>query len=188
MNRTRFITLFTTAILLFIYNTASGQSVNVTGIVKDSLSNISEVSAIVQFYKAEDDTKPVAYTTTDENGLFSHSLTETGSYRLLLDNLGKKRKYVDFSVDGSSDIDLGVILVQDDATMIEAGGVTAMSKLVAIDVDKITYKVENDVEAKTKSVLDILRKIPLVSVDGRGNISVNAIQIFWCTWTEEKIR
>lgn len=178
MKNTALISYVSIIILLFICNIANGQNTRISGIVKDSLSNNAEVAAIVQFYKAEDSTKPVAYTTTDENGSFVHTLTEIGNYKLLLDNLGKKRKYVDFSIDNQSDIDLGTILVQDDATMLEAGSVTALSNLVSIDVDKVTYKVENDVEAKTKSVLDILRKIPLVSVDGMGKITVNGNHSF----------
>lgn len=37
----------------------------------------------------------------------------------------------------------------------------------------MTYQVSNDVESKTRSVLDILRKVPMVTVDGRNNIMVN---------------
>lgn len=45
--------------------------------------------------------------------------------------------------------------------------------IVKLKTDKVTYQVSNDVEAKTRSVLDILRKVPMVSVDGRNNITVN---------------
>ncbi|MDO4757352.1 MAG: TonB-dependent receptor, partial [Parabacteroides sp.] len=133
----------------------------------------AEAFTIVQFYKAEDNSKPIAYTTTDESGKFVQKLSEVGNYRLLLDNLGKKKKFLYFSTEGQSKIDLGTILVEDDVAALESVTVTALSKLVTIDVDRITYKVENDVEAKTKTVLDILRKVPLVSVDGMGKITVN---------------
>lgn len=144
----------------------------------DSLSGNAEVSAIVQFYKGDDANKPIAYTTTSENGTFSHTLAEKGKYRLYLHNLGKKDKSVEFIIGEQTEIDLGTVFVQDDAATLKAGSVTALSKLVAIDADKITYKVENDIEAKTKSILDILRKIPLVSVDATGKISINGNSSF----------
>ena len=159
--------------MLSVSQSVHGQETKITGVIKDSLSNAAEVSAIVQFYKSEDNTKPIAYTTTNENGVFTHNLSVAGDYRLYLDNLGKKKMSVLFTVADQPEIDLGTILVQDDATHIQAGTVTAFSKLVEINVDKITYKVSIDAEAKTKSVLDILRKVPLVSVDGLGRITVN---------------
>lgn len=45
--------------------------------------------------------------------------------------------------------------------------------IVKLKNDKVTYQVSNDVESKTRSVLDILRKVPMVTVDGRNNIMVN---------------
>ena len=173
MNYSRLILLICIFAMLSVSQFAHGQETKITGVIKDSLSNAAEVSAIVQFYKSEDNTKPIAYTTTNENGVFTHNLSVAGDYRLYLDNLGKKKTSVLFTVADQPEIDLGTILVQDDATHIQAGTVTAFSKLVEINVDVITYKVSIDAEAKTKSVLDILRKVPLVSVDGLGRITVN---------------
>lgn len=165
-------------LLILICGSAFGQEIKVKGIITDSLSGNAEVAAIVQFYIGDDKSKPIAYTTTDENGAFSHNLSQEGEYRLFLDNMGKKAKSVYFTIKGQTEIDLGNITVQDNATTLEAGRVTALNKLIAIDADKVTYKVENDVESKTKSVLDILRKIPLVNVDGLGRITVNGNSSF----------
>lgn len=185
MNRINFLVPLCTLLSLLVCNAVFGQNpqsnqisqntqnTQVTGFIKDSLSGNAEAFTIVQFYKAEDNSKPIAYTTTDESGKFVQKLSEVGNYRLLLDNLGKKKKFLYFSTEGQSKIDLGTILVEDDVAALESVTVTALSKLVTIDVDRITYKVENDVEAKTKTVLDILRKVPLVSVDGMGKITVN---------------
>ncbi len=50
--------------------------------------------------------------------------------------------------------------------------VTAQRKLVKMDIDKTTYDVEHDEEAKTKNVLEILRKVPMVSVDAQENVKI----------------
>lgn len=47
-----------------------------------------------------------------------------------------------------------------------------------MDVDRITYKVEDDVDSKTSTVLEMLRKVPMVSVDGQDNITVNGSSSF----------
>lgn len=41
------------------------------------------------------------------------------------------------------------------------------------DVDKLTYHVEADPESKVMTALDMLRKVPMVTVDGEDNIQVN---------------
>ncbi len=42
--------------------------------------------------------------------------------------------------------------------------------LIKTELDKITYNVAEDNEAKTANVLDILKKVPLITVDGSNNI------------------
>jgi len=158
---------------------ASAQQVVVSGSVLDSLTREGEPSAILQFFKAPDMEKPVAFTTTDTDGRFSQLLTGEGDYRLLFSNMGRKTITRDFVIDGTSDsIDLGTILAQDDVQTLKAGSVTAQRPLVKMEVDKMTYDVANDVDSKTSTVLDMLRKVPMVSVDGQDNITVNGSQSF----------
>ena len=50
--------------------------------------------------------------------------------------------------------------------------VLAARKLVKVGSGKLTYDVTGDEEAKASSVFDILRKVPLVTIDGQDNILV----------------
>lgn len=50
--------------------------------------------------------------------------------------------------------------------------VTAKRKLVKMEIDKTTYDVEHDEESKTKNILEILRKVPMVSVDAQENVKI----------------
>lgn len=56
----------------------------------------------------------------------------------------------------------------------EMKGVTikAQRQLIKQENDRIGYDVEADEEAKTMNVLDMLRKVPMVTVDGEDNILV----------------
>ena len=56
----------------------------------------------------------------------------------------------------------------------ELEGVTvkAQRQLIKQDIDRIGYDVQADEESKTLTVLDMLRKVPMVTVDGEENIKV----------------
>lgn len=51
--------------------------------------------------------------------------------------------------------------------------VSAVRPLVKMEADKMTYDVQNDADSKSATVLDMLRKVPMVTVDGQDNITVN---------------
>ena len=51
--------------------------------------------------------------------------------------------------------------------------VVTMRQLVKTLDDRLSYNVQADPEARTSTVLDMLRKVPLVSVDGEDNVRVN---------------
>ena len=54
--------------------------------------------------------------------------------------------------------------------------IVAQKPLVKADIDKIEYNVQDDPDSKSNSVLEMLRKVPLVTVDGEDNIKVNGQQ------------
>ena len=41
------------------------------------------------------------------------------------------------------------------------------------EIDRVSYSMKEDPEAQTNSLLDMLRKVPMVTVDGEDNIKVN---------------
>lgn len=56
--------------------------------------------------------------------------------------------------------------------------VTAQRRLIKMEPDKMTYAVNQDDEAKSATILDMLRKVPMVTVDGQDNITVNGSTAF----------
>ena len=56
--------------------------------------------------------------------------------------------------------------------------VVARRKYVKADIDKLTYDIAHDEDSKTKNVLEMLRKVPLVTVDGQDNIKVKGSSSF----------
>ena len=108
-----------------------------------------------------------------------HGTLQVSPYFLEVSALGRKTIHKSFSVvDLSETIDLGILPIEDDAEMLQSVTVTALRPLVKMDVDKMTYRVEDDVDARTTTVLDMLRKVPMVTVDGQDQISVNGSKSF----------
>ena len=166
-----------TIIIALLAGTVAMAQTKVAGTVLDSLSRGPEVGAVIQFMKSGGN-QPAAYSVTDSLGRFERSFNSTGDYVLLIQNMGRKPVRKEFSLEADKELDLGVILVQDDAQAINSATVQAMKTLVKLDVGKLTYKVEQDPDSKTGTVLDLLRKVPMVTVDGQDNITVNGSSNF----------
>ncbi|MCQ2144748.1 MAG: TonB-dependent receptor [Bacteroidales bacterium] len=162
--------------LTILSSAAFAKNVNVTGSVQDSESHEAESFAVVQFL--DSDNQVVAYTMTDENGMFSQSLPDGCDYTLYFSNLGRKDVRMPFSLGDESDYDFGTIAVEYDAEALNAATITAQENLVDMGVDKMTYKVSEDVDSQTSTVLDMLRKVPMVTVDGQDKITVNGSSNF----------
>lgn len=176
--KAKLITFTIATIVAGILTSAEAAQTIVKGRINDKNTGESEIGAVVQFFKAGDLEKPLAYTITDEDGNFSHSLDMEGEYVLLFTNVGRKEYKEQFVLRGESELDLGTILIEDDIEMLEAGRVVALKDLVKMDVDLITYKVEDDVDSKSITLLDMLRKVPMVTVDAQDKILVNGNSSF----------
>ena len=56
--------------------------------------------------------------------------------------------------------------------------ITSQRQLVKSDPDKLTYDIQGDEESKTKTIIEMLKKVPMVTVDGEDNIRVNGSSEF----------
>lgn len=66
-----------------------------------------------------------------------------------------------------------IVLSVNDTIALKDVEVVTMRQLVKTLDDRLSYNVQADPEARTSTVLDMLRKVPLVSVDGEDNVRVN---------------
>ena len=171
--------LIYTVLLSLLAIGAAAQQTTVKGRVLDSETKEGEIGAIVQFIDPSAG-KAVAFTSADENGAFSQKLKAGKEYRILVSNLGRKSIEKPFRL-GSEELDLGDFLLENDATQLDAASVTAQKVLVKMEVDKMTYNVSEDTDSKTSTVLDMLRKVPMVTVDAQDNITVNGSGSFLVT-------
>ena len=152
----------------------NAQTTTITGELLDSITRESESFATIRIFKGEKLDKPVAMSVTDDNGKILQKVEGTGNFTLTISSMGRKviKRKLHLSAENSM-VNLGTILIQDDAKLMKGVEVVAQKPLVKMETDKMTYDVESDVDSKSKTVLDMLRKVPMVTVDGQDNITVN---------------
>ena len=173
--------LFTLILAAAACTALSAQNTTVTGDILDALTRQGEPAAVLQFFKAGAADKPVAYTTIDLDGNFSQVLSGRGVYTLFFSGVGRQSRNVEFTLDGQESLDLGDILIEDDIEALESASVVAQRPLVKMEVDRMTYNVADDVDSQTQTVLEMLRKVPMVTVDAQDNITVNGSSSFQVT-------
>jgi len=126
-----------------------------------------------------DSVKPACSDISDIDGTISQSLSQPGKYRLVLSYTGMADAERSFEVNDTTTVaDLGEITMSESSTVLQGVTVTAQKPLVIKQIDRIGYDVQADPERPTANVSDILRKVPMVSVDADGTIKVNGSSNF----------
>lgn len=118
----------------------------------------------------EDTNKVVKRFSSDASGKFKISLPDNKPYLLLIASIGYQTQKK--NIQTNQDLNLGDIYLSQGILM-KGVSVEAEKQLVKVDPDKITYSVESDPDSKTSNGLEILKKVPLLDVDGEDNVSLN---------------
>lgn len=166
------------ALLLFSASAIHAQTTTLLGIVADSLTREGEPYATIRVFKQSEQTKPVAMALTDAEGNMSIGVPNRGDFVVVISSVGKENISKPVTTRGESSLSLGTILMADSKQMLQEVEIVGRKPLVKMETDKMSYNVENDADAKSSTVLDMLRKVPMVTVDGQDNISVNGSSSF----------
>ena len=165
--------------LMLIASTAiMAQTTTVKGNVTDKTLGEGEPFATIRIYKAGKTDKAVAMFLTDKDGVFSHDVEGKGAHDLVVSSIGKADLHKTVTLGEDAVLDLGTLTLSDDAKTLKGVEVVAQKPLVKMEVDKMSYRVEDDADAQSSTVLDMLRKVPMVTVDGQDNITVNGSSSF----------
>ena len=165
------IAAFTLLLLISAFSFSFGQS-KITGFAVDSsLTKAVEFASIALINKTTN--KPVDGTMADEKGFFTLSKVAAGEYKLLISFLGFNNKTVDnVLITKDQDLDLGVIKLASSIKTLDEVTVTGQRALVEEKVDRLVYNADKDLTARGGDASDVLRKVPMLSVDLQGNVSL----------------
>lgn len=169
---TRFFKRFLALLFIAFTSSAYAETYNVKGSVRDSIGQ-PESFATLRIYQMPDTVKPKVSGTSDENGLFNIKLPQAGGYRVNIISFGKQDINRDIAVtEEYPTVDLGSLVMTETSSMLQEVTVTAQRPLVVKEIDRIGYDVQADEESKTSQLDEILKKVPLVSVDPDGTIKI----------------
>ncbi len=144
----------------------------ITGYVVDSaITKAVEFASVALFSKATN--KPVDGAAADDKGKFTINRVAAGDYKILITFIGFNTKTIDnIRVERGQTLDLGVIKLGSQVTTLAEVTVTGQRALVEEKVDRLVYNADRDALAKGGDATDILRKVPLLSVDLDGNVQL----------------
>ncbi|ADQ79919.1 TonB-dependent receptor [Paludibacter propionicigenes WB4] len=118
-----------------------------------------------------DSAKIIKKISSDASGKFTFTVAEKKTYSLIFTSIGysevtKKIDVTDTKTDLSK-------IKMDEGIALKEVSVSVQRPLVKVDADKITYNVESDPDSHTSNALDMLRKVPLVTVNSEDEVTLN---------------
>ena len=170
--------VFFAAIVMMMTSQVMMAQTTVKGVLMDETLGEAEPFATVRVFKAGKTQKPVAMFLTNENGEFKQEVKGKGRFDIVFSSIGKEDLKQTVTLGQENPLDMGTLYIKENATMLKGVEIVAQKPLVKMDVDKMSYNVAEDEDSKSNTVLDMLRKVPMVTVDGQDNISVNGSSSF----------
>ncbi|HEX2787429.1 MAG TPA: TonB-dependent receptor [Ignavibacteria bacterium] len=160
------------SLTLFICNYAFSQSKgSITGTVIEEISAKPLEGVSVKLMDAAGTTINGDVTKTD--GSFSITDIDFGKYNLEISFIGYKTiTRNDVEVANSDVLNLGQIKLLSDSIKTDEILVETDKPNVQFEDDKLVYNVGSNTVAKGETVLDVLKKTPMVSVDEQDNVSI----------------
>ena len=152
-------------------NTPKGNS-KINGSIIDSVASKGVEFASIALFSVADN-KPVDGTTADESGKFTMTKVAPGNYKLLISFIGFRDKTINnIKIEKGKDVELGVITLSASVQNLAEVTITGEKSLVEEKVDRLVYNAEKDITSKGGDASDLLRKVPMLSVDLDGNVSL----------------
>lgn len=164
-----FIAILSTSHFLFAQRSGNGK---ITGTVKDEATGEPIEYATVALNDPETKT-PLDGTVCDDKGKFSIVRVADGNYNLVISFIGFESRVIPVQIgEGRSNVDVGVVSLSIHAEILEAVTVEGQKSLIEERVDRTIYNAENDATTRGGDATDVLKRVPMLSVDLDGNVSL----------------
>jgi len=145
----------------------------ITGRVIDSLTRqpVESVSVTLSAKKAG---APISGGVTGDRGTFTLNGVPSGNYIITINAIGfGVRTIGPVQITGKEQtVSLGEIVVEKRAVDLQSVTITAPRGLIENKIDKLVYNAEKDISSQGGVAADLLRKVPMVSVDVDGNVEL----------------
>ncbi|AHM60382.1 TonB-dependent receptor [Flammeovirgaceae bacterium 311] len=148
----------------------------VTGTIQGTVVDAAEQTTLAYATVAvmeNGSSQPLKTAFTDLKGSFTLTVVPYKAYTLIITYVGYQTRTIELPLITANPLSLGQIGMSSDVSLLQEVVVVAERLLVEQDIDKLTYHVEIDPESHTLSALEMMRKVPLLSVDGDDNLQLN---------------
>jgi hypothetical protein len=115
--------------------------------------------------------KAVKSTLTKDDGSFLIQTSIAAGFKINIAYVGYSTKILPVK-EVSENLDFGKIVLAPSSNQLKEVSVVAARPIVKREVDRIAYDVQADPESTVLTALDMLRKVPMLSVDAQDNIKL----------------
>ena len=161
------------------FGVGGGSSIvgRISGTLIDSLTKKPLDYASIGLYHSGGKS-PITGVITDQKGNFKLDGIHPGNYKISITFIGYPTKIIDpvVTTDAKPDKSLGTVFISPGAKALKEVVVQGQAALIENKIDKIVYNAEKDITAAGGSATDLLQKVPLVTVDINGNVSIRGDQ------------
>ena len=112
----------------------------------------------------------------DDKGKFTISNIGNGTYQVVITFIGYQTRTLNDVRVNSSDVNLGEIKINTSTQTLKEVTIEAQRAMIEEKVDRTVYNAENDQTNRGGDATDVLRKVPMLSVDLDGNVSMRGSQ------------
>ncbi len=162
-------------VFFFSFINAQAQSVGggkISGKVIDAQSKQAVDYATISLFKTGA-TSPFNGASTDPKGNFIINNVPEGTYTLAIEFMGYQRQTRDkVTVTKGGNVQVGTLMLSPVQTALKTVTITAQAPVVENKIDKMVYNAANDLTAQGGVAIDVLKKVPQVSVDIDGNVEL----------------
>ncbi len=171
--------IFLTTIFLLIQLSGFAQTGSITGKIADTETGESVPFASVAVFSGEWDS-PVKGSVSQDNGDFLIDGLSYETYGLVISFIGFQSDTIRGIVLSrqSPDINIGQVNLGTSSFALEEVEISAMSKTVKSNIDRKTYRTDDFETAKGGTAVDVLNKLPSISVGPDGIVSVRGTSDF----------
>nr|WP_199083174.1 carboxypeptidase-like regulatory domain-containing protein [Pedobacter sp. ASV19] len=159
----------------------AGKKVTVTGritaLIIDSATKKPVDYATIALMKAKDN-KSVNGGLTDEKGKVTLQNIAPDQYKLTIGFMGYKTKSILVKTTPEKpDLNVGTIYLEPTAGNLKEVEISGQKALVESKVDKLVYNAEADITNAGGDATDVMRKVPMLSVDINGNLQMRGAAV-----------
>ncbi len=154
-----------------------GQSNSITGRIIGSVID-STTKSPVEFatiaLRHDGTSKDIDGVISNDKGQFKLPSVKLGSYNLVISFIGYKSKTISGIklTPKEPDFDVGEVILSTDEVVLDQVEVTAQTAVIENKIDRIVYNADKDASTVGGDAADVLRKVPMLSVDLEGNVSL----------------